>query len=374
MNNKAIRIVIKFGTSTLTTGTSRLHMPQIVSLAQQVAQLLEGGSLAALVSSGAIAVGRETLGFPELPKSIPAKQMLAAVGQPRLMNVYEQIFGIYSQKVAQVLLTREDISDRKRYLNARNTLESLLVHGVLPIINENDTVATEEIRIGDNDNLSALVANLIEADLLVLLTDQDGLYTADPKQADGARLINEISGDEIPDQVWESAGGSRGGLGTGGMLTKLQAADIARKSGTTVVIANGGTPNVLNKITAGEKIGTRILPVVDKLESRKRFLLAGAAPGASIRIDQGAVNALRAGGSLLPVGVKEVKGTFERGDIVRVSDAKGKDCAVGLVDYSSEEINRIKGKKSSDIEQILGYAYNDEVIHHNNMIVSGSAS
>ena len=361
------RFVIKIGTSTLTDGTHKLHLPQIIALAQQISELIAQGEQVALVSSGAIAVGRERLDYPTLPKSIPAKQMLAAIGQPRLMNVYEQLFDIYGLKVAQVLLTREDISDRKRYINARNTLESLLDHGVVPIVNENDTVATEEIRIGDNDNLSALVANLIEADLLVILTDQEGLYTANPDKDVDAELIREVSGAEIPQEIWNAAGGTHNGLGTGGMFTKLQAADVARHSGTEVVIARGGEPNILNRLAAGEPLGTHIAAVVDKLESRKRFMLAGAVPRTVIRIDEGAAPALVAGGSLLPVGITDTYGRYERGDIVKVKNAAGKDCAIGLVNYSSEEVKKIKGQRSTEIETILGYAFGDEVIHHNNM-------
>lgn len=361
------RIVVKVGTSTLTQGTTKLHLPRIISLAQQIADLTARGEQVALVSSGAIAVGRERLGAADLPKSIPAKQMLAAIGQPRLMNVYEQLFDIYGLKVAQVLLTREDTSDRKRYINARNTLESLLNQGVVPVVNENDTVATEEIRIGDNDNLSALVANLIEADLLIILTDQAGIYTANPEKDQDAQLIEKISSPEIPKKVWSAAGGSRNGLGTGGMYTKLQAADVARKSGTEVVITNGSQPNVLIRLVDGETLGTRITPLVDKLESRKRFMLAGAVPRAGIRIDAGAVKALGAGGSLLPVGISDAFGHFERGDIVKVKNAAGKDCAIGLVNYSIEDVKKIKGQRSSEIENILGFAYGDEVIHHNNM-------
>lgn len=363
------RIVIKVGTSTLTAGTSKLSLPHITSLAQQIAGIMDHGCQAVLVSSGAIAAGKERLEFPELPKSIPGKQMLAAVGQPRLMNVYEQLFGIYGRQVAQILLTSEDIRERRRYLNARNTLEALLDQGVVPVINENDTIATEEIRIGDNDTLSALVANLIEADLLVLLTDQQGLFTADPHKDQSARLIAEISSPEISKEVWEAAGGSLNSLGTGGMLTKVQAADIARRSGTRVVIAQGDLPDVLSRLVSGEKIGTCFQPVSNTMESRKRFLLAGTIPRASIRIDNGALKALQSGGSLLPVGITHVQGQFERGDIIKIKTSEGKDCAAGMANYAAEDINQIKGLRSDEIESILGYAYGDEVIHHNNMTV-----
>ena len=363
------RIVIKIGTSTLTGGGTHLLLPQVVDLVRQISELTAHGDKVSVVSSGAIAVGREALEFPDLPKSIPVKQMLAAVGQPRLMNVYERLFEIFGCKVAQILLTREDVRDRRRYINARNTLNSLLDHKVIPIINENDSVATEEIRIGDNDNLSALVANLIEADLLVLLTDQEGLFTADPDRSEGAELIYHIDDEDIPEEIWKAAGGTRNGLGTGGMLTKLQAADTARQAGTHVVIAKGNMPNVLTRIAGGEKLGTQIYSPVDTLESRKRFLLAGVNQHAVIIIDAGAKGAIRAGGSLLPVGISTVTGDFDRGDIVPVRGSDGKDYAIGLVNYSSEEVRRIKGRQSGEIEELLGFAFGDEVIHHNNMTV-----
>jgi glutamate 5-kinase len=363
------RIVIKIGTSTLTGGSKKLNLSRVSVLSQQISALLGQGRQIAVVSSGAIAVGREKLDFPELPKSIPAKQMLAAIGQPRLMAVYEKIFGIHGQTVAQVLLTREDISDRKRYLNARATLEALLDQGIVPIINENDTVATEEIRIGDNDNLSALVANLIEADLLILLTDQEGIFTADPIMDSSAVLIEQIDSAEISNSIWKAVKGSHSGLGVGGMLTKLQAAETARRSGTQVVIAKGDLPDVLIRLIDGEYIGTRILPVVDKLENRKRFMLAGARLRTTIQIDLGAVKALLKGGSLLSVGVISTQGPFERGDIVKVKDINGKDCAVGLANYSAADVQKILGRRSAEIEDILGYTYGDEVIHHNNMTI-----
>ena len=363
------RIVIKIGTSTLTGGSKNLNMPRIISIVQQISALIEQGRHVVLVSSGAIAAGRERLGYPDLPKTIPGKQMLAAVGQPRLMAIYEQLFGIYGRNVAQILLTREDISERKRYINARGTIEALLDQGLVPIINENDTVATDEIRIGDNDNLSALVATMIEADLLILLTDQSGLFTSDPNKDKSARLIEKIDSLEIPELVWKAAGGSRTKLGTGGMLTKLQAAETSRRSGTMVVIAKGDVPNVIIDLADGAQIGTHILPVVDKLESRKRFMLAGARPRASIRVDSGATKAVLAGGSLLPVGVTITTGQFERGDIVKVKGPEGKDIAIGLTNYGASDIHKIKGKQSREIEKTLGYAYGEEVIHHNNMTI-----
>ena len=227
-----MRIVVKIGTSSLTNGTKRIAPPFIIDLARQTALLQNSGHQVLLVSSGAIAAGREKLNYPQLPKNMPAKQMLAALGQLRLMALYEQIFELYGLLVGQVLLTRADLSDRRRYLNARNTLVAMLMQKIIPIVNENDTVATEEIRLGDNDNLSSLVANLIDADLLILLTDQDGLFTADPRSNPQAELVRTVSAEQIPDALWQAAGGSKSGLGTGGMSTKLQAADLARHSGS----------------------------------------------------------------------------------------------------------------------------------------------
>jgi glutamate 5-kinase len=363
------RIVVKLGTSTLTAGTARLSPPRLVDLVRQMAQVRAAGSEVLVVSSGAIAAGRERLNFPQLPKDIPAKQMLAAVGQPRLMALYEQLFGLYSLTVAQVLLTRSDLADRRRYLNARNTLAALLAQGAIPIVNENDTVATEEIRVGDNDNLSALVANLIEADLLVLLTDQPGLFTADPRRDPAAQLVAEVTGPQIPTSLWQAAGGTANGLGTGGMLTKLQAADLVRHSGTSVVIARGDEPEVLTRLANGETAGTRFHPLSTAVESRKRFILAGGSAPGRLSVDQGAAQALRRGGSLLPVGVSRVEGAFERGDTVRVLDPDGRELARGLVNYASGDLRRICGHRSEEIEAILGFAYGEEVIHRNSLVM-----
>jgi glutamate 5-kinase len=362
------RIVIKLGTSTLTAGTPHLSMPHMVEIARQLAALREKGAGVILVTSGAMAAGRERLNFPRLPKGLPAKQMLAAIGQPRLMALYEQVFAMYGLIPAQVLLTRADLADRRRYLNSRNTLTALLDHGAVPVINENDTVATEEIRVGDNDNLSALVANLVDADLLILLTDQVGLYTADPRSDPNAILVNEVSEPDIPKTLWDAAGGAENDLGTGGMLTKLQAADLARRSGTTVIIASGETPDVLLHAAAGEPVGTRFLPVATSVESRKRYILAGGRASGAVRLDPGAVRALARGSSLLPVGVKTVEGPFERGDSIRVLAPDGREIARGITNYGSTDLARIIGKKSDEIESILGYNFGDEVIHRNDLV------
>jgi glutamate 5-kinase len=370
MSMKAIpRLVVKLGSSTLTAGTAKLSSARMVELVRQMSELVHQGNEVILVSSGAIASGKELLNFPNLPKDIPAKQMLAAVGQPRLMSLYERLFELYDLVVAQVLLTRADLSDRRRYLNARNTLSALLAQRVIPIINENDTVATEEIRLGDNDNLSALVANLIEADLLILLTDQPGLYTADPRSDSSANLVEEVDQPEIPESLWQAAGGSVSGLGTGGMLSKLQAADLARRSGTRVVIARGSDPDIILRLAAGESIGTRFLPTTTAMESRKRFILAGSQVEGSLYVDGGAVRALIKGGSLLPVGVSRFSGEFERGDTLRVIDPSGREIARGLANYASGDLQRILGIKSDSFTTILGYDYGDEIIHRNHMVL-----
>lgn len=364
-----MRLVIKLGTSTLTNGTPRLYPPLVIELARQIAELQSQNHQTVLVTSGAVAVGLDELGLSQLPHGIPAKQMLSAVGQPRLMAQYEQIFDLYDLTVAQVLLTRADLASRRPYLNARNTLVALLEHNIVPIVNENDTVATEEIRVGDNDNLSALVANLVDADWLILLTDQPGLFTADPRTKSNAQLVETVTGSEIPDAIWQAAGGSGSTLGVGGMATKIQAADLARRSGSACIIASGKEPNILLRLVKGEKLGTRFEPVATAVESRKRYILsARRAPGV-VTIDVGAVAALRRGGSLLAVGVMEVGGKFERGDTVRVADPDGNEIGRGIVNYAGRDLKRILHRRSDEIEGILGYHYGDEVIHHNDLVL-----
>lgn len=368
------RIVVKLGTSTLTGGTPHLAPALIVNLVRQLAALREQGCEVTVVSSGAMAAGRERLGFPDLPKAIPQKQMLAAVGQLRLMTLYDQLFHIYGIEVAQVLLTRRDIVRRRSYLNARGTLLALLSAGVVPVVNENDTVATEEIRVGDNDNLSALIANLIEADLLLLLTDQPGVFTADPRRDNGARLLTEISSAEIPPQLWEAASGGVGGLGTGGMVTKLQAADLARRSGTTTIIARGSDPDVVLRAVGGEPVGTRFTALTSALESRKRFILSGWDGKMRVLVDEGAVQALGRGSSLLPVGITAVEGDFERGATVAVCDRAGREVARGLVNYRAGDVAAILGRHSDEIERVLGYAYGNSVIHRDHLVLTGIAA
>ncbi len=364
------RIVVKVGTSSLTGGGRHIQPSLVLELVRQIAAIREKGNDIVLVSSGAIAAGREVLDYPELPKHIPAKQMMAAVGQPRLMELYAQLFRIYQVPVAQVLLTRVDLARRRGYLNARNTIEALLSQKILPIVNENDAVATEEIRVGDNDNLSALVSNLIEADLLILLTDQNGLYTTDPRINPEATLIKEISTEVIPGEIWLAAGDTDTGLGTGGMITKIKAADLARRSGTTVIIARGNEPDSIKRIVEGENLGTCFHEIESTYESRKRYILAGLKTSrGTIKIDIGAARAIHAGNSLLPVGVVSVKGKFDRGDTIKVLDGDGKEVAVGLANYSSEDITSLSRKNSIEIESVLGYTFGEEIIHRNNMVL-----
>lgn len=361
------RVVIKLGTSTLTEGSNQLSLPRMVELARQIGVLRNRQVEVVLVSSGAIAAGRQGLNFPRLPKSIPAKQMLAAVGQPRLMETWSRLFAIYGITVGQVLLTREDLNARTRYLNARNTLLALLQQGVLPVVNENDTVATEEIRVGDNDNLSALVSNLIAADLLILLTDQDGLYTADPRTHADAQLITRVDGLQIPAEIWDGAGAG-GRLGVGGMVTKLQAADLARRSGAKVIIARGTTPDVILRLLAGEPLGTTFTPLDSAREGFKRYVLTGGNSG-KIHIDAGAAEAILRGSSLLPAGISRASGDFGRGQTVSVIGPDSVELARGLVNYRRQDVDKIAGHQSGQIEALLGYYYGDEVIHRNNLVL-----
>jgi len=362
------RIVVKVGTSTLTGGTPYLNRQRMLELVQQVARLHQQGCNIVMVTSGAKAAGIERLGFPELARSVPAKQMLSAVGQSRLMHHYSEMFDIFNIIVAQVLLTREDLSNRTRYLNARDTLKTLIERRIIPIVNENDTVATREIRVGDNDNLSAMVASTVDAELLLILTDQQGLFTADPRTNPDAKLIAEVP--RIDESIITLAGGSGTRLGTGGMATKLEAAQTATRSGIVTVIASGSEPNVLSRIIAdGEPLGTRFLPITTALESRKRWLLTDK-PKGEVYIDSGAVRVLTRGkASLLPVGVTRITGRFERGATVAILTPEGEEIAHGMSNYHHNDLRKIIGEKSDRIKDILGYTYGDYVIHRDNMVM-----
>ncbi|HAS6233883.1 TPA: glutamate 5-kinase [Vibrio vulnificus] len=361
-------IVVKLGTSVLTGGTLALDRAHMVELARQCAELKKQGHSVVVVSSGAIAAGREHLGYPALPNAMASKQLLAAVGQSQLIQTWESLFALYGIKIGQMLLTRADLEDRERFLNARDTINALVDNGIIPVVNENDAVATSEIKVGDNDNLSALVGILCGADKLLLLTDQKGLYTADPRKDPNAELIKEVK--VIDDTLRKIAGGSGTTLGTGGMATKLQAADIARRAGIEVIISAGRGQNVIFDALSPAPQGTRFLPCEEALENRKRWILAGPAASGDIVIDQGAVKAVvEKGSSLLAKGVTKVLGEFSRGEVVRVTDAQGHLVARGIASYSNQDMAKIAGKHSKDIISILGYDYGSEVIHRDDMVV-----
>lgn len=358
-------IVVKVGSSTLTQGTKKLSRRYMLSLVQDMAALQESGIRLVLVSSGAIAAGKALLQEPKAERSLPLKQMFASVGQAELMQTWSELFSLYDIRVGQILLTRDDFSNRRRFLNARDTLDCLLKHRIIPIINENDTVATQEIRVGDNDNLAALVANLVSADKLILLTDQEGLYTKDPRKAPDATLIPVV--DHIDEKIFSLAGGSGTALGTGGMFTKIQAAKIAAESGVKTIIASSARPHVLKDLAAGKQIGTLFLEEISAKESRKRWILSDKRQG-TITVDQGAVSKiLHEGASLLSSGITHTKDPFERGSVVEITGPDGKPIAIGITNYSSQDIRQLIGKKSNHIEEILGYSYGPEIIHRSNM-------
>lgn len=363
-------IVVKLGTSVLTGGKTRLDRPHMIELVRQCAHLSQQGHQIVIVSSGAIAAGREHLQMEHKGKlSISEKQMLAAVGQSLLIRVWEHLFSLYDLHVGQLLLTRADLEDRERFLNARDALHAVLTHGIIPIINENDAVATNEIKVGDNDNLSARVAMLCDADQLLLLTDQRGLLTADPRRDPNAELIKEVR--VIDDTLRHLAGDSVGGLGTGGMYTKLQAADIARRAGISVIIAAGRAENIIERIVAGEDAGTRFPGLITPLEHRKQWILAGPAPQGQLLIDIGACRAvIERGSSLLPKGIIQVKGHFLRGAVVSICSADGQIIARGIVRYRAEDLRKIVGVHSEQIEQILGYFHGDVAIHRDDLVVT----
>ncbi len=371
------RIVAKLGTGLLTSGSDQLDTEMIATLAAQVAKLRSSGSEVIVVTSGAIAAGRERLkighadGKSAGRKDMPFRQVLASVGQSHLMQTYDAIFRTHEIVVAQTLLTRRDLSDRVAYLNARNTLLALLEVGALPIVNENDVVAVEEIadaHIGDNDSLSALVANLVDADLLAILTDIGGLYTADPRRDDRAELIPTV--ERVTPEIEQLAGGTGSAHGVGGMITKLQAAKLAAAGGTDVVIADGRERAVLERLAAGEAIGTLFAATGDRVESRKRWMLSGLAARGKIVVDAGAAKALRSQGkSLLPAGVKEIEGLFERGDTVPIFDEEGHRIAVGITNYGHEDASAIRGLRSDKIVELLGHEFGAELVHRNNLVV-----
>jgi glutamate 5-kinase len=360
-------IVVKLGTSVLTGGTDKLDKAHMVELVRQCCELKKRGHQVILVSSGAVAAGREQLLKP-CGRSVIDKQMLAAVGQGQLIHIWQSLFALYGVNVGQMLLTRADVNDRARYLNARDTLNALLSYDVVPIINENDAVATSEIKVGDNDNLSALVAILANANKLLLLTDQEGLFTSDPRTNADATLIGEVS--HINDELRLLAGGSGTSLGTGGMATKLQAADIARRAGVEVIIAKGSGNNVILKCMSEQLPGTRFLKLTAPKEGRKKWLLAGPKSSGQIVIDSGAITALQSNGaSLLAKGVTDALGTFARGDLISVINSDKQLIARGLTRFSSAEVKKIKGAHSKQIAALLNYDGGAEVLHRDDLIL-----
>ena len=368
------RIVVKVGSNLLTGGTPRLDAEAMAAVASQIAAIRELGAQVVVVSSGAIAAGRHRLGDASPardPLDVPARQVLAAVGQSRLMSVWDELFELQGVVVAQALLTRRDLADRLGYLNARTTLLGLIERGVVPIVNENDVVGSDEIRdskIGDNDNLSAEVANLVDADLLLILTDIAGLYTADPRHDPAAELIREVV--RIDDAIARAAQGEAGERGTGGMATKVQAARTATAAGVHVVVADGRATDIIRRVAGGEAAGTHFLPTADRVESRRRHLLSALQARGRLIVDAGAARAIEYDGkSLLPAGVVRVEGEFQRGDVVRIVTADGHDLASGSANYAAADIERIRGQRSDRIAEVLGYEYGEEVVHRNNLVL-----
>ena len=364
----ARRIVVKVGSSLLTNDGRGLDHAAVARWAGEIARLRATGKEIVLVSSGAIAEGMQRLGWPSRPRAIHELQAAAAVGQMGLVQAYEAAFSQYGLHTAQVLLTHDDLADRRRYLNARTTLTTLIALGVIPVINENDTVTTDEIRFGDNDTLAALVTNLIEADVLVLLTDQPGLFTADPRKDPAATLVrNARAGDPALEAM---AGGAGSSIGRGGMLTKVLAAKRAARSGASTIIASGVEPDVLTRLAAGESIGTAFVAEMVSLAARKQWLADHVRLAGALRLDEGAVRALsREGKSLLPIGVVGVDGAFGRGEVVGCFAPDGREVARGLVNYGSQETARILRRPSSEIETILGYIDEPELIHRDNLVL-----
>jgi glutamate 5-kinase len=362
----AQRIVVKVGSSLVTNDGRGLDHTRLVRWAEQIAALAKQGKEVILVSSGAIAEGMQRLGWTKRPAALNELQAAAAVGQMGLIEAYERGFRGHGLHTAQVLLTHADLADRERYLNARGTLRTLLQLKVIPIINENDTVTTDEIKVGDNDTLAALVANLIEADALIILTDQPGLYTADPRKHPNAEFVHEATAGDP--RLEAMAGGAGSNIGTGGMLTKILAAKRAARSGAHTVIASGREDNVLERLAQGEMIGSQLIARQLPLAARRQWLADHLQVAGRLILDAGAVQALAGQGkSLLPIGVLKVVGEFQRGEVVGCVDPNGRDIARGLVNYSAEEARRIARKPSSEIVAILGYMEEPELIHRDNL-------
>ena len=365
---KGRRIVVKVGSSILASVEKGLRYEVFSHLTKEISDLKRQGYEIVLVSSGAIAAGMEKLGYKTRPQTITQKQATAAVGQTRLMNIYENYFSRYQQMVAQVLLTHDDLSHRHRFLNARNTLLTLLELGIIPIINENDTVVVDEIKVGDNDNLSALITNLVGADLLIILTDIEGLCDSDPRVNPNARCIPLV--EDIDVDMKGIIGGTKSEMSVGGMISKIQAAQKASRFGIPTVVARGTRDGILHQILKGKEIGTLILSKGEALSSRKHWIAFNPKPKGDVIVDEGAKKAIvQKGKSLLPSGVIKVRGAFDRGDLVTCLGPRGKEFARGLVNYSATELEKIKGLRSDQIDSTLGYKYSDEVIHRDDLVV-----
>lgn len=362
------RVVIKIGTSTLTHTNGQLNLRRIESLVREIADLHNQDIEVLVVSSGAIGVGATRMGYKKVPKTMPEKQALAAIGQGALLHLYEKLFAEYGKTVAQVLITRGDFDERLRYLNATNAFLAILSMKVIPIINENDTVVVEEIKFGDNDTLSALVAGVVDADLLLILSDVDGLFSSDPRVDRHARLICEV--EEITDEMEKHSLNRGSSFSSGGMHTKLKAARMCMAAGIPMVIANSAEENVIRRVVEGEQLGTLFIPRGERMHARKKWIAFGSVTQGAVVVDAGAQQALlERGKSLLPSGVIRAEGDFERGAIIAVLNQQGTEIARGVVNYSAAEISQIAGRKSTEIEKVLGSKDYDEVIHRNNLWV-----
>jgi|YNPMSStandDraft_1061717.scaffolds.fasta_scaffold01640_5 glutamate 5-kinase len=366
------RIVVKLGSALITNNGSGLDHGRLTDWARQIAALIVEGRSVCIVSSGAIASGMERLGWAERPKSLPLLQAAAAVGQAALVQAWEEAFRTHGRHTAQILLTHDDFADRTRYLNARSTLTTLLAMGVVPVINENDTIVTDEIKFGDNDTLAALVTNAIDADVLFILTDQPGLFTADPRKEPTATVVPEAEADDP--RLAAMAGGAGTGLSKGGMITKVRAAERASRSGAHTVIAAGREPQVIERLARGEALGTWLKARATPLAARKQWLADHLKTAGTLWLDEGAVEALTAGKSLLAVGVTRCEGDFPRGAVVSCRAPDGREVARGLINYPAHEVARIAGQPSQRFEAILGYLDEPELIHRDNLVLLSARS
>ena len=362
------KIVVKVGTSTLTKSDGQLNIDKIKKIVLELSNLSDKGYDVALVTSGAVGAGMGMLNMPERPKTLSEKQAVSAVGQVSLMHLYQTLFQEYNKVIGQLLLTKGEFSDRRRYLNVRNVCNTFFDKKIIPVINENDAIVADELKVGDNDTMSALVSGLIDADLVIILSDIDGLYNKNPQKYADAKLI-ELVGD-ITEDVKNMAGGEGSKFGTGGMITKIIAAEMATKIGTNLVIANGDDPKNITRVVEKENIGTLFVRKNKKISSKKYWLAYGTNKKGIVTVDEGAEKALLSGKSLLPVGIRSVEGRFDEGAVIKIENLKKEIIATGITNYSSDEIEVIKGKQSEEIEGILGYQYHADVVHIDNMLVN----